>query len=119
MKQLIAKLLFSTMFLRSGQAHFKNKEMFLRIVPSYLPFKEAIVKYSGIAEFVLSAYILLGKNRNRVRKIVSGFLWLVFPANIYAARKKISYADSERKTVKEHVIRLPLQFVFAFLTKFL
>lgn len=73
MKQLIAKLLFSTMFFRSGQAHFKNKEMFLRIVPSYLPFKEAIVKYSGIAEFVLSAYILLGKNRNRVRKIVSGF----------------------------------------------
>ena len=58
-------------------------------------------------------YVLGAKNRSRVRKVVQGFLWLVFPANIYAARKNISYKDERDRTdsVKQHVIRLPLQFV--------
>ena len=52
-------------------------------MPSYLPFKHAIVKCSGILEFII-VFILGAKNRSRVRKVVQGFLWLVFPANIYA-----------------------------------
>lgn len=92
--------------------------MFLKIVPSYLPFKRAIVKYSGILELMIAVYVLLGKNRRAVRKIVQGFLWLVFPANIYAARKRMSYKD-ESSSVIQHVIRLPLQFVAIKLAKWL
>lgn len=87
-------------------------------MPSYLPFKHAIVKYSGILEFIIAFYVLGAKNRSRVRKVVQGFLWLVFPANIYAARKNISYKD-ETDSVKQHVIRLPLQFVMVALAKLL
>ena len=56
---------------------------------------------------------------DRVRKVVQGFLWLVFPANIYAARKNISYKDERDRTdsVKQHVIRL--QFVMVALAKLL
>ncbi|MGS4034123.1 DoxX family protein [Staphylococcus pseudintermedius] len=53
-----------------------------------------------------------------MRKIVQGFLWLVFPANIYAARKRMSYKD-ESSSVIQHVIRLPLQFVAIKLAKWL
>ena len=42
-------------------------------------------------------YVLGAKNRSRVRKVVQGFLWLVFPANIYA-RKNISYKDERDRT---------------------
>ncbi|WP_256097105.1 DoxX family protein [Staphylococcus haemolyticus] len=115
------KIIFSLLFYKSGVSHFKNKDMFLKIVPSYLPFKHAIVKCSGILEFIIVFYVLGAKNRSRVRKVVQGFLWLVFPANIYAARKNISYKDERDRTdsVKQHVIRLPLQFVMVALAKLL
>lgn len=124
MKNIIVRFIFSLLFYKSGVAHFKNKDMFLKIVPSYLPFKQAIVKYSGILEFIIAFYVLSAKNRSRVRKVVQGFLWLVFPANIYAARKNISYKDERDETdetdsVKQHVIRLPLQFVMVALAKLL
>ena len=65
-------------------------------------------------------YVLGAKNRSRVRKVVQGFLWLVFPANIYAARKNISYKDERDRTDSvKHVIRLPLQFVMVALAKLL
>ncbi|TYA90661.1 hypothetical protein FXE35_19310, partial [Vibrio cholerae] len=72
-------------------------------------------------EFIIAFYVLGAKNRSRVRKVVQGFLWLVFPANIYAARKNISYKDERDETdsVKQHVIRLPLQFVMLALAKLL
>ena len=121
MKNIIVRFIFSLLFYKSGVAHFKNKDMFLKIVPSYLPSKHAIVKYSGILEFIIAFYVLGAKNRSRVRKVVQGFLWLVFPANIYAARKNISYKDERDETdsVKQHVIRLPLQFVMVALAKLL
>ena len=121
MKNIIVRFIFSLLFYKSGVAHFKNKDMFLKIVPSYLPFKHAIVKYSGILEFIIAFYVLSAKNRSHVRKVVQGFLWLVFPANIYAARKNISYKDERDRTdsVKQHVIRLPLQFVMVALAKLL
>ena len=121
MKNIIVRFIFSLLFYKSGVSHFKNKDMFLKIVPSYLPFKHAIVKCSGILEFIIVFYVLGAKNRSRVRKVVQGFLWLVFPANIYAARKNISYKDERDETdsVKQHVIRLPLQFVMFALAKLL
>ena len=73
MKNIIVRFIFSLLFYKSGVAHFKNKDMFLKIVPSYLPFKHAIVKYSGILEFIIAFYVLGAKNRSRVRKVVQGF----------------------------------------------
>ena len=89
-------------------------------MPSYLPFKHAIVKCSGILEFII-VFMYSVLKISRVRKVVQGFLWLVFPANIYAARKNISYKDERDRTdsVKQHVIRLPLQFVMVALAKLL
>ena len=89
-------------------------------MPSYLPFKHAIVKCSGILEFII-VFMYSVLKIDRVRKVVQGFLWLVFPANIYAARKNISYKDERDRTdsVKQHVIRLPLQFVMVALAKLL
>lgn len=118
MKRLVVSALFSMIFYLSGVSHFKKEAMFLKIVPSYLPFNRAIVKYSGILELMIAVYVLLGKNRRAVRKIVQGFLWLVFPGNIYAARKRMSYKD-ESSSVIQHVIRLPLQFVAIKLAKWL
>ena len=53
MKNIIVRFIFSLLFYKSGVSHFKNKDMFLKIVPSYLPFKHAIVKCSGILEFII------------------------------------------------------------------
>ena len=70
---------------------------------------------------IYNCFYVLGAKNRRVRKVVQGFLWLVFPANIYAARKNISYKDERDRTdsVKQHVIRLPLQFVMVALAKLL
>lgn len=62
MKNIIVRFIFSLLFYKSGVAHFKNKDMFLKIVPSCLPFKHAIVKYSGILEFIIAFYVLGAKN---------------------------------------------------------
>ena len=66
-------------------------------------------------------YVLGAKNRSRVRKVVQGFLWLVFPANIYADVRTslIKMKEIEQIVLSKDVIRLPLQFVMVALAKLL
>ena len=66
-------------------------------------------------------YVLGAKNRSRVRKVVQGFLWLVFPANIYVHVRTslIKMKEIEQIVLSKDVIRLPLQFVMVALAKLL
>ncbi len=70
----------------AGIGHFVRTEEFLGQVPSFLPFRSAIVYVSGAAEIALAAALVgLPQHRVKVGWITAGFFVAVFPGNIYQA----------------------------------
>jgi uncharacterized membrane protein len=56
---------------------------YLRIIPPYLPWHEALNYTSGLAEIVLGLFLLFPSYSNSAAWGIIGLLIAIFPANIY------------------------------------
>lgn len=82
----VGRWLLAGFLLAAGIGHFVRTEEFLGQVPSFLPFRTAIVYVSGAAEIALAgALVALPQHRVKVGWITAGFFVVVFPGNIYQA----------------------------------
>lgn len=106
----IMRFILAAVFAIAGVAHFTRKENFINIVPDYLPFKEFIVKASGVAELIISFLLLIKRPGGLLKSAINSFLMLVLPANIYMARKALPLGSID---VPKTLLwaRVPLQFV--------
>lgn len=79
--------LLAAVLLFAGFAHFARTEEFLGQVPTFLPWREAIVIVSGVVELALGAALLLARGKRRVQLgwVVALFFVAVFPGNIWQA----------------------------------
>lgn len=75
--------LMAALYIFAGVMHFVDPGFFLKIVPPYLPFPEALVYISGVAEIVLGVGLLIPQYRRLAAWGVILLLIAVFPANIY------------------------------------
>lgn len=95
----------------AGVNHFVNPEFYLKIVPSVLPYPEALVYLSGAAEIAGA----LGTMHPRTRRLAGWFLIAtlvgVYPANIYMAFNPDRFANIPPWALWA---RLPLQFLFLY-----
>ena len=73
----------AALYIFAGVMHFVNPGFFLKIVPPYLPFPEALVYISGVAEIVLGVGLLIPQYRRLAAWGVILLLIAVFPANIH------------------------------------
>ncbi|NMA65210.1 MAG: DoxX family membrane protein [Clostridiaceae bacterium] len=107
---LILRYILAVIFGVAGIAHFTRTEGFSKIVPHYLPFKDFIVKASGIVEILFSVLLLFRKPGYLFKNTISSFLLLVLPANIYMARNALPLGSID---VPKPLLwaRVPLQFV--------
>ena len=104
----VLRTLFGAAFVFAGTSHFTNRGFFVSIVPPYLPWPEAIVYVSGIAEIVLGV-LLIVPNTSRVAAWgLIALLIAVFPANIHMAMNPDLYPTISRSAL---LLRLPLQAV--------
>lgn len=107
--KLSLKILMAVLFVAAGVNHFLNPQFYLKIIPPYLPWHEALNYISGACEIILGIMLLIPRWTRLAAWGIIALLIAVYPANIYMAMNPQVFPD-----VKPIVslIRLPFQFLF-------
>jgi uncharacterized membrane protein len=96
------------LFILAGILHFLNPDMYLRIMPPYLPWHPELVAVSGAFEVVLGVLLLIRRTVALAAWGLIALLIAVFPANIHMAINTGLYNEYSPVAIW---IRLPLQGV--------
>lgn len=78
-------ILFGLFMTAAGVAHFVNPDFYLRIMPPWLPWHEALVFLSGVCEVVAGVLVLIPATRAVGGLFAIAVLLGVFPANVWMA----------------------------------
>ena len=102
------------MLLFTSSAHFTFKIGMVRMMPSFLPFKQLLVAITGVLEIVLGLALLFSVYNNITGWIMISLLICMLPANINAAIYKIDYQkpDCIGPGLPYLWFRVPLQLFF-------
>lgn len=95
-----------------GINHFTEPELFVLIVPAYLPAPLLLVHISGVAEVLGGVGLLWRKTRRAAAWGILALLVAVYPANINMLVNDIYLPDMPQERWMLWA-RLPFQFVFA------
>jgi uncharacterized membrane protein len=99
-------------YVGAGCLHFLQPEMYLRIVPAYLPWHRELVELSGVFEVLGGLGLLLPATRRAAAWGLVSLLIAVFPANVYMATNPVE-AGAVAIPAMLRWGRLPLQGVLA------
>jgi uncharacterized membrane protein len=104
---LVGKWAFAALFVAGGVGHFVATDVYMRIMPPYLPYHRALVLLSGIFEAVLGILLLVPTTTRPAAWGLIALLVAVFPANVYM------FQHPERFPLPPTLLllRLPLQVV--------
>ncbi len=103
----LSKYVLAILLIVAGSMHFVRPDLYVKIVPSYLPFHFGLVLLSGVCEVVLGILLLLPRfSRFAGWGMVALFI-AVFPANLYLYQHQEIFPASPAL----HLLRLPLQGV--------
>jgi uncharacterized membrane protein len=104
----ILRRLAAVFFVVAGTFHFLKPELFVQIIPPYLPAPHLLVATSGFAEITGGVGLLIRPLRCAAGWGLIALLLAVFPANIYMVQ------HSEQFHFAPWMLwaRLPLQAVF-------
>ena len=69
----------------AGTLHFIKPEIYVRIVPPYIPWHLSMVRSSGALEILGGLGLLIPRTRRAAAWALTALLVTVFPANIYVA----------------------------------
>ena len=108
----VALWLCAASYIAVGINHFTDPDLFVLIVPAYLPEPLLLVHLSGIAEILGGVGLLIPQTRKAAAWGILALLVAVYPANINMLVNDIYLPDMP----KERWIlwlRMPMQFVFA------
>lgn len=92
-----------------GLYHFVNPALYLRMMPSYLPWHLFLVYFSGFCEAALGLLLLVPKYARLAAWGLIALLVAVFPANVQMALNPQLFPDIPPLVLW---LRLPLQAVF-------
>lgn len=105
----VLRALYSVLLFAAGVLHFVHEQNFRKIVPTFMPFRRAIVLITGVFEMVFAVLLWVKKGQQVTGKLLALFMLAVFPANIYMAMKKISFRPGKEANPWLLWLRLPLQ----------
>lgn len=103
----IFRWLAALLFIAAGANHFRVPELYVAIVPPYLPWPLALSNISGAAEMLGGMGILIPMTRRAAGWGLIALLAAVFPANVHMALHGF-------RSIPGWVLwlRLPFQLVF-------
>ena len=96
------------LYIAAGIIHFWHPGFYLKILPPYLPWHEALVYLSGVIEIILGLLIFIPRYRALAAWAIIAMLIAFMPVHIHMVMNPHLYP-----TVPEYVLwlRLPLQAV--------
>jgi uncharacterized membrane protein len=83
--KLVLKWLLGVLFILAGLNHFRVAEVYVKIMPPYLPWHLELVYLSGVVETALGVLLLVRKFTILAAWGLIALLIAVFPANIHMA----------------------------------
>jgi uncharacterized membrane protein len=106
----IGLYLMSLFYVLAGFNHFHSPEVYLPMMPSFLPWPEQLILLSGLAEMGLGILLLVPKTRRIAAWGIIALLLAVFPANI----QMLVLHDSTYQNIPLYILigRLPGQLLF-------
>jgi uncharacterized membrane protein len=108
-----ARYALATMFTFTVISHFtKLKNDMVRMMPAIFPRPLLLVYITGVLELMGAAGLLLSATRPLAGICLILFLLAVFPANVKAAREKLTLNN---KPATQIWLRLPMQILFVVL----
>jgi uncharacterized membrane protein len=82
---MIGRVLLAILFLVAGALHFFIPQVYIRIMPPYLPWHAALVYISGVAEMLGGVGLMIPATRPAAAWGLVLLLLAVSPANVYMA----------------------------------
>jgi uncharacterized membrane protein len=79
----LSRYLFATFFVAGGFLHFAIPDVYLKIMPAYLPWHLTLVYLSGVAEILLGAMLMFSDLQRIAGWGLILLLIAIFPANIF------------------------------------
>ncbi len=99
------KWAFAALFVAGGVGHFAATDVYLKIMPPYLPWPRALVLLSGVAEVALGLLLVVPATTRPAAWGLIALLVAVFPANVFMFQRP----DLFRLPPALLLMRLPLQ----------
>jgi uncharacterized membrane protein len=103
----ILLVVMALFYIAAGINHFVNPRFYLKIMPPYLPWHEALNIISGAAEVILGVLLLVPATRVWAAWGIIALLIAIFPANVNV----YFHQDLIPAPSWVHLLRLPLQGV--------
>jgi uncharacterized membrane protein len=105
---MIGRTILAALFLISGLLHFIAPQMYMRIMPPYLPRHLVLVYMSGEAEILGGLGLLIPATRYAAAWGLAALLIAVWPANIYMATAHMPFHGVLGQSWAQW-LRVPLQ----------
>ena len=102
--------IYGIAFIIAGIAHFKNPQIFVEIVPPFLPFPLFLVYLTGAMEIAGGIGIIHPDSRELTGRLLVLFLIAVFPANLYMWISDVPF-NGTLLTTQQHLLRLAIQII--------
>ncbi len=106
--RIVMKWMLGILFVAAGGNHFLNPDLYVAIMPPYLPWPLTLVCVSGAAEIALGLLLLVPRFQSVAAWGLVALLIAVFPANLHMALHPESFPTFPPIALW---IRLPLQGV--------
>lgn len=90
MVRKILRILAALAYLVAGVAHLRSPEGFLQITPGWVPYPEAVVEFTGIAEIAGAIGLMIPRLRYAAGIGLALYALFVWPANINHAVNDIA-----------------------------
>lgn len=87
--QSIGIVLAAVLYIIAGAFHFIKPDLYLRIMPPYVPWHAALVRLSGFFEILGGLGLLIPQTRRAAAWGLVALLIAVLPANVYMATNPV------------------------------
>ncbi len=98
----------SVFYVAAGVNHFWHRDVYLQIMPPWLPWHTELVIISGIFEILFALLLIFQRSRKLAAWSIILILVAVFPANI---QMMINYSHESNPGLWIATVRLPIQII--------
>jgi uncharacterized membrane protein len=101
----------SSMLFFTATGHFVYSKGMAMMIPGFIPYKTAIVYFTGIIEIAAAICLSILSMRHITALLLIIFFILILPANINAAIHKVDYQKGTYEGMRQNYLwfRVPLQ----------